>query len=432
MGNIASYEDALIGAVVSAGRLPSTAVSAADIAEIDASKIWRCILELNQRGEPLDLVRISDEVRLQYDGEGTFGKLMQVTDGLADPSSLNWYAQKVLSASKIRSLKNVVSSVLSEDNIEFKAAAERIESALVSLAGSDWTGLKSIHKFAEEHIDNLLHSGFGIMSGFNQLDQNLMGFKPGHYYIIGGRPSNGKTLLALEIALNICKQHRVAYFLLETSGAQLASRALSITSGVRPVKLLRKDLASKEDWAKIIMASDSLNESALLVDESPDLSVANLRPRLLSAKDAGCNVAIIDYLQLVDSRGPSEREKMNAISSMVRRLSKDLEMAIIVLSQLSRRAQYEKPTMGHLKESGNLEADADAVILVYRHLELPRTEKWFGEYDARVEEMNMLNLFNPEDKEEIIWVELAKNRQSGLLTTIPMIFKRQYGLLKES
>lgn len=357
---------------------------------------------------------------------------LKLQEQINDPASTEWYAHKVYNTSKLRLLKRSLAQVAS-DSPDLRTALEKLETLILEHSQGTAKGFTTVHSLAHAHVQKLQSAGFsGLETGLTQLDSLLLGLRPGHVYSIGGRTSNGKTMLAMLLAYKLARAGKpVAYFLLETTGEALASRALGWESGLQTVKLQRGDLNLPGDWDQLNSGIDRLADCPLYIDSDQSLSTRNLRGRLIGAKVSfGITAGVIDHLTLVQSVGQSPREQATAISRAVSRAAKDADVPILLLSQFARRAAYERPALQHFKESGSIEEDSDVCILVYRHAELPQGEAWYSDFRTKVGEMVALNQFTPEE-EEIIWVEVAKNRPNGRLGLIPYALNRKYGTLRE-
>ena len=425
-----NYEQALLGAVLAGGgKLPADTLVAPEDFAGPWGGVWRVLQETAERREPFDLLLVKDRLP-----NGSFMELLRLSENLQDPAHLEWYAKKVKNDSRLREIRKRLGVVL-ETATDYRATVESLEAVLAEFAANpEARGFRSIQQLAESHL-RMLESGgtAGFDTGFPKLDALIMGLKPGAPYIIGGRTSNGKTMLAFQIAMNLARAgHPVAYFLLETSGESLAARGISQIGDLPSIKVLRGDLNTSDDWDKIVAAANSLADVPLYVDDSQDLSVFSLIPRILKAKEAyGASVVFVDHMQILESKGDSEKAKLDLVSRTLCRASIECGVPVVALSQLSRMAKNDRPDLSHFKESGNIENDSEVGILVYRHKELNQREPWFADYRARALEYEAVGDVNSADEEEIIWVDVLKNRQSGRLGLVPFVFKRKYGRLEE-
>ncbi|OQX56106.1 MAG: replicative DNA helicase, partial [Candidatus Cloacimonas sp. 4484_209] len=218
----------------------------------------------------------------------------------------------------------------------------------------------------------------GIETGIRLLDTMTGGFQKSDFIIIAGRPSMGKTAFALDIALHtaIDKKIPVGFFSLEMSQEQLVQRMLGMEAKVDLAKL-RTGFLSDEEWAKLTAAAGKLSEAELYIDDSARLTHLELRAkarRLKSRVDVG--IIFVDYLQLLDAtaKADTRQQEVAIISRSLKALSKELNIPIVALSQLSRAHKTradQKPILSDLRESGAIEQDADVVIFIYRKLESP-------------------------------------------------------------
>ncbi len=419
----------MVGCLSAGGTVPnSVELTRADFSDPLLGILYETILTLRNEGAPVEPLSIQPRVETQ-----AWLLFLKLQEQINDPASTEWYAQKVYSTSKLRGLKRSLAHV-ADASPDLRSALEGLEALLMEYGNkSAPAGFATVHSLAHAHVQKLQSSGFnGLETGLKQLDSLLLGLRPGHVYSIGGRTSNGKTMFAMLLAhLLSGAGHPVAYFLLETTGEALAARALGWESGLPTVKLQRGDLNLPNDWDQLNAGVDRLADRPLYIDAAQDLSTRNLRGRLLGGKvSQGISCGVIDHLTLVNSVGQSPREQATAVSRAVSRAAKDGDMPILLLSQFARRAAYERPALQHFKESGSIEEDSDVCILVYRHAELPQGEAWYADFRTKVAEMNAFALFNPEE-EEIIWVEVAKNRPNGRLGLIPYALNRKYGTLRE-
>ena len=225
-----------------------------------------------------------------------------------------------------------------------------------------------------EHLYDKKEAITGVASGFKDLDELTSGFQPGDLIIIGGRPGMGKTAFALNIAQHTAMHMRepVAIFSLEMSKEQLVMRMLCSESMVDSARV-RKGFIGKEDWPKLTSAAGRLADAPIFIDDSSALTVLEIRAkaRRLKMEHGGISLVVVDYLQLMRSRGNFERreQEISEISRSLKALSKELKVPVIALSQLNRsvESRHEKiPTLADLRESGAIEQDADVIIFLYR------------------------------------------------------------------
>ncbi|MFN3486755.1 MAG: replicative DNA helicase, partial [Planctomycetota bacterium] len=253
----------------------------------------------------------------------------------------------------------------------------------------------------------------GIPTGFYELDDLLSGLQPGQLYIIAGRPSMGKTSLAMSIIENVAlrEQKRVLFFSLEMAAEQIAQQMLCSHTRV-PSHLLRTGKISEEDYSRLLLAAGTLGEARIYIDDSADLSALEVRTRArrMKAKE-GLDLVVVDYLQKMHARqgnrAPESRQlEIAMISSNLKSMAKELGVPVLALAQLNRAPEGRedrKPMLSDLRESGAIEQDADAVMLLYRE-----------------------DYYNPEtEKKGVAEVILAKNR-TGPTDTVELAFLKDF------
>jgi replicative DNA helicase len=275
--------------------------------------------------------------------------------------------------------------------------------SLATLLGSAYDRLEYLH----DHRGQLI----GIPTGLGQLDALLGGFQPSDLVILAARPSVGKTSLALNVALHaaVREQKRVGVFSLEMSKEQLALRLLSSETGINP-RPLQTGFMEETDWSKIAQVMNDMAGAPMWIDDSPTLSVLELRTkaRRLESEQRGLDLIIVDYLQLMSasvvSREPNRVQEVSEISRGLKNLARELRVPILALSQLSRNVEQRgsaEPRLSDLRESGSLEQDADVVIFLYR----------------------ADNEQNPDSDVELVKAKIAKHR-NGPIGEVPLQFRK--------
>lgn len=214
----------------------------------------------------------------------------------------------------------------------------------------------------------------GLATGFTDMDNQLAGLQPADFILIAARPSMGKTALALNIAEHmVMKDHRcVAIFSLEMSKEQLTNRLFSMESHVDAQKIRTGDM-SEQEWADLIESAGLIGESRLIIDDTPAITVAEMRSKCRKYKmEYGLEAVMIDYLQLMGGSGKgtdSRQQEISEISRSLKALARELNVPVIALSQLSRAVEgrpNHRPMLSDLRESGAIEQDADVVMFIYR------------------------------------------------------------------
>ena len=236
--------------------------------------------------------------------------------------------------------------------------------------------VKSILPEVVNRIDELYHSDgsiTGVSTGFKQLDEMTSGLQPGDLIIVAGRPSMGKTTLAVNMAENAAlgSNKSVAIFSMEMSAESLTLRMISSLGRINQSNL-RSGRLQEEDWPRIDSAMTQLGAANIFVDETPGLSPTEIRARARRLKrERGLDLVVVDYLQLMQVPGNKENRatEISEISRSLKALAKELRIPVIALSQLNRGVEQrvdKKPVMSDLRESGSIEQDSDLILLIFR------------------------------------------------------------------
>jgi replicative DNA helicase len=348
-------------------------------------RIFACMVDLFDKGEPIDAISIVDRLKKKKELKGVGG--IHYVTGLAEsvPTTANveHYAKIVLEKHLLRKLIEVsheVSKEAFEDAQDVDDILDSAESAIFNISDKRLRG-------GFKHIDPILHHTFeeldkiasrpgsvtGVASGLVDLDDMTSGFHSGELIIVAGRPGMGKTALALSMGRNaaILDKTGVGMFSLEMANHQLAMRLLCAEGRVDS-HLVRTGKLPKTQWKNLSIAVGSLAEAPIYLDDTPGMSVLEVRAkarRLKAEHDIG--LLIVDYLQLMS--GPkgaeSRQQEISQISRSLKALAKEIDVPVIGLSQLSRAVESRsdrRPQLSDLRESGAIEQDADVVIFLYR------------------------------------------------------------------
>lgn len=263
----------------------------------------------------------------------------------------------------------------SDDILE--EAEKRVFEITNSRSTRDFVPIRQIVKDTIEKIGIAAKSDgpvTGVATGFMDLDYMLAGLQPSDLILIAARPSMGKTAFVLNMAQHICIKDKkcVALFSLEMSREQLMNRLLSLESNVDS-RLIRNGNVSAKDWEGLIEAASSIGESGMIIDDTPGITISELRSkcRKYKAENRDLAVIMIDYLQLMNGSGRSDsrQQEISDISRALKSLARELDVPIVALSQLSRaveKREEHRPMLSDLRESGAIEQDADVVMFLYR------------------------------------------------------------------
>lgn len=347
--------------------------------------IFNAAIALYERNEPIDLITLTNQLKMQNHLESVGGGayLSSLISAVPTSANIKYHSlivrEKALMRNLIRSATEIVTSVYDED-LPVDDLVDRAESSIFAISDkrikTSFTKLKDVIKDSFEMIEQLYdrkESITGVPSGYKDLDELTTGFQPGDLVIFGGRPSMGKTAFALNIAqhLGVEMHEPTAMFSLEMSKKQLALRLLCSEAMVDS-NSVRKGFIHKEDWHKLTTAAGKLAEAPIYIDDFSNTSVLEMRAKARRLKmEHGLSLVIVDYLQLMRGSSGMERreQEISEITRSLKGLAKELEVPVIALSQLNRgveQRQDKRPTLADLRESGAIEQDADVIIFLYR------------------------------------------------------------------
>jgi replicative DNA helicase len=349
-------------------------------------KIMRSVLDLNERHEPVDLVTLADALRgrneLQDVGGASY--LAELAERVPTAANVAHYARIVKDKAILRALIQTsteiamrsyepqanVESFLDEAEHQFFALSERkTKPSFFRVRDIVIESMKSVEQLYERQ-----ELVTGVPTGFVDLDKKTAGLQPGDLVIVAGRPSMGKTAFALNIAQYAALDAKtgVAVFSLEMSKEQLVFRMLCSEARVDQSKV-RAGYAAQRDYPKLAIAADRLSEAPIYIDDTPALSVLELRAkarRLKREREANLGLIVVDYLQLMRGISSDSREQeISSISRSLKALAKELSVPVVALSQLNRQVETraeKKPVMADLRESGAIEQDADVIMFLFR------------------------------------------------------------------
>jgi len=343
--------------------------------------IFESILELSDTQQSIDSITII-EYLTKKDVLKKVGDSYYIT-GLTEeaPSSENveHYAnivkEKYILRTIIRTARDMTSNAYDQNN-DSNEILDNAESKIFELSKKAEKGkFQEISPILEKVLDDWSSkdSGdlFGTPSGFIDLDKKLSGFQKSDLIILAGRPSMGKTALALAIARNAAVEHNksVGFFSLEMSEKQIGERLLASESRVNSHHV---KTSQNKDWTKLSSAADILSKSKIFIDDSAGLNIMELRAKARQLKsENNIDLLVVDYIQLLNAgtRAENRQQEISYISRSLKALAKELDIPILCLSQLSRAVEQRtnhRPIMSDLRESGAIEQDADVVLFVYR------------------------------------------------------------------
>jgi len=348
--------------------------------------IYRAMLDLYEKSDPCDITTVSNA--LVKDGKldkiGGRVYLVDLAESVASTANVEAHARIVLEKYLLRRLISTSNDIIAScssleqevgDLLDF--AERRVFEIAESRLRKGFTSIKELIPSTFEEIENLQSPDsalVGLKTGFDQLDVMTNGFHKGDFVIIAGRPSMGKSALAINIAEHVGVELKktVGLFSLEMSQEQLALRILCGRARISQQRLRARKLRT-EEWQKLSFAGGPLSEAPIFIDDSATLSSLELRAKARRLK-AQHDVAliIVDYIQMAHGSGRFEnrQQEMASISRSLKALAKELEIPVIACSQLSRQVEQrggeKRPQLSDLRESGAIEQDADVVMFIYR------------------------------------------------------------------
>ena len=363
-------------------------VIASDFYRKDHRLIFTGISELAEASNPCDVVTLSEflDNRDELEGAGGLEYLALLSNETPGAANVRAYAKILRERSTLRSLINAGNQISgSAYSTEGRTATDLVDEAerlVFDIAEKGSRGkvgfrpLKNILPDTVDRIDILHQSGgdiTGISTGFTEFDKLTAGLQPGELIIIAGRPSMGKSTMAVNIAENAAIGARVptAIFSMEMPSQQLVFRMISSLGRVDQTHL-RTGKFPDEDWSRINTAVQLMSDAPIFIDDSASLSPTEIRARARRLKrEHGLGLIVLDYLQLMQVHGSTENRatEISEISRSLKALAKELELPIIALSQLNRSVEQrtdKRPIMSDLRESGAIEQDADVIVFIYR------------------------------------------------------------------
>lgn len=363
---------------------------------LDAHRmIYEAILALDEAGQPVDLLTVTNYLREKklLDRVGGATYVASLANLVPTAANVEHYARMVEEKAILRSLIEVAERIAGlgyEGTYHVDRLMDEAEKMILELTARKSAGvlasireiLEEIFRYIEERYKNRGKIS-GVATGFYDLDRLLCGLQPGDLIIIAGRPAMGKTSLGLTIAHQVALQHQipVAIFSLEMSRVQLVQRMLCAEAMVDQQKV-RSGYLTEEDWVRLTKAATRLAKAPLYIDDTPVLSPRELRAKARRLQqEVGLGLIVIDYLQLMQAnrRAENRQQEIAEISRSLKSIAKDLNVPVLALAQLSRQVEQradKKPIMADLRESGALEQDADVVMFIYRdEYYRPETEK---------------------------------------------------------
>ncbi len=348
-------------------------------------KIYRAMTDLNERHEPVDLITLTEEIKrrgwLKDIGGAVY--LASLADEVPTAANILYYAKIVKEKSVLRQVIEASTEIVRggyEEPEDAVAFLDKAEQAILEISRRQqrkgFVPLKAVLQETFQSIEEIYdRQGMvsGVATGFTEFDHLTSGLQRSELIILAGRPSMGKTALALNIARNVAVEQKVpvAVFSLEMSREQLATRLLCAEAKIDASRL-RSGYIKKEDFSKLARAADVLSKAPLFIDDSPAMTVREMRGKARQMKlEHGVGLIVVDYLQLMQgsTKFESRVQEISEISRSLKQLAKELDVPVLALSQLNRGVEgreNKRPMLADLRESGAIEQDADLIAFIYR------------------------------------------------------------------
>ncbi|ERH20246.1 MAG: replicative DNA helicase [Peptidiphaga sp.] len=394
------------------------------------ASVYEVVIELFGRGEPADAVTVGAELKKKGELERIGGLPYLHTLVATVPTAANaaYYARIVREQAQLRSLveagTRIVQLGYTTDGADVEGLINLAQSEVFAISEqrqtTDYTTLEEIVPDLYEELErNANRDGGldGVPTGFSELDSKLNGLRAGQMIIIAARPGGGKSTLAMDICRSAAVHNNMAsaYFSLEMNRTELSMRLLAAESRVFLDRMIKGELETR-DWQAIARTLDKISQAPLIVDDSPNMTMGEIRAKSRRMKQQhGIQLIVIDYLQLLTSGGKaveSRQQEVSEFSRSIKLLAKELEIPIVAVAQLNRdseRRNDRRPQVADLRESGSLEQDADVVLLIHRD-----------------------DMFNKDsDRRGLAEIIIGKQR-SGPTGTLELEFQGQYARFAES
>ena len=354
----------------------------------DHRVIFRMMLALQEAGQPLDVITLSEELHKhnELDRIGGLGYLVDMANNTPSAANIAAYANIVRERSTLRQLIEAAQEIsksgmnpsgLDSDDLLHLAEKRVAEIAEDRPKEGGLVGVNDLLKATVQRIDELFRSGSditGVASGLTDLDQRTSGWQPGELVILAARPSMGKTALALnfvETAM-FTQTKPVFVFSMEMPSAALIMRMMSSIGRIDQTKM-RNGKLTEEDWPKLSSAVAKMKDKLLFIDDTPGLNPQEMRARVkrITREHGNPGLIMVDYLQLMQTAGASEgrTQEISEISRSLKAMAKEFDCPVIALSQLNRGVEQrpnKRPMNSDLRESGAIEQDADVILFIYR------------------------------------------------------------------
>lgn len=413
-------------------------------------QIFDVLCTLQERDEPVDLITVQEELRSRGKLEDVGGTeyLMILIDTVPSAANIEHYARIVEEKAILRRLIAAGTEIIGiahQEVSDIDAAADQAEQAVFRVAqrriGQYFTPITPLVAEAWDWVDKRYREkgvASGLTTGFSKFDYITSGLQKSDFVIIAGRPSMGKTSLMLDIAVNAALKvgETVAIFSIEMSKEQLAQRLVCARARVNAHRL-RTGFFEDAEWDRLARASNELYGAPLFIDDTTDITAMGMRAKCRRLRaEHGLGLVVIDYLQLMHShrRTENRNQEISEIARSVKGLARELQIPVVVASQLSRapeKREDHRPMLSDLRESGSIEAEADLVALLYRPDYYKQREVVDAAEMAGIDESGNVQSYDPSRRQvEVAEVIIAKHR-NGPTGTIRLGFVKDFASFED-
>lgn len=412
--------------------------------------IFDVLCSLQERDEPVDLITVQEELRNRAKLEDVGGTeyLIALLDTVPSAANIEHYAKIVEEKAILRRLIAAGTEIIGlahSDVSEIDVVTDQAEQAVFKVAqrrvGQYFTPITPLVSEAWDWVDKRYREkgvASGLTTGFEKLDYMTSGLQKSDFVIIAGRPSMGKTSLMLDIAVNAALKARetVAIFSIEMSKEQLAQRLVCARARVNAHRL-RTGFFEDAEWNRLAKASNELWDAPIFIDDTTDITAMGMRAKCRRLRaEHGLGLVVIDYLQLMRShrRTENRNQEISEIARTVKGLARELEVPVVVASQLSRapeKREDHRPMLSDLRESGSIEAEADLVGLLFRPDYYKQKEVIDAAEMAGLDEDGNVQSYDPTRRQvEVAEVIIAKHR-NGPTGTVKLGFVKDFASFED-
>ena len=386
MPNSLDAEQSVIGSMIMDKDAAMEMLTSDDFYHKQYGILFDAMIELYSKGLPVDLITLQNKLKEKEVPEeiSSLSYVKELLDAVPTSANIKYYAKIVKDNSMRRRLIRLNEEIENEcyagresvDKVMDMTEKKVFDLLSTRGGGGDYVPIRQVVMNALEKIENAAKTSGTVTSiptGFIDLDYRTAGLQPSDLILIAARPSMGKTAFVLNIAQKAAVRDHVptAIFSLEMSKEQLVTRMMAMEAMVDSQSIRTGDL-QETDWEKIMESAGTIGRSPLIIDDTPGITIAELRSKCRRYKQIhGLDLIIIDYLQLMSGgkRSESRQQEISEISRSLKALAREMNAPVIALSQLSRRVEERKPAkpmLSDLRESGSIEQDADVVMFIYR------------------------------------------------------------------